>query len=133
MRDEPLGDKVVILHGLRRCCEIRRELRQEGQRISRHHYDSHCLLTSDVAAAADNRALGEDCVRHARMFFDRPDFELAAARPGGFALAPDGDRVERLRRDYAAMAAMIFGSPPDFGTVLASITELEARLNADPA
>jgi hypothetical protein len=81
----------------------------------------------------DDRALGEDCVRHARVFFDRPDFDLATARPGSFALAPVGDMVERLRRDYIAMAAMIFGEPPSFETVLASIAELEARLNADPA
>lgn len=30
-------DKVVIAHGLRRCYERRGELRQEGQRVSRHY------------------------------------------------------------------------------------------------
>ena len=38
-------DKIVIVHGLRRWHEIRGELRQEGQRVSRHYYDIHCLFS----------------------------------------------------------------------------------------
>lgn len=37
-------DKVVILHGLRAWFETRAELRQEGQRISRHYYDLHSMF-----------------------------------------------------------------------------------------
>src|SRR5690606_19331104 len=37
-------DKIVIVHGLRRWFERRGVLRHEGQRISRHYYDLHCLL-----------------------------------------------------------------------------------------
>ena len=60
-------DKVVILHGLRRWFENKGELRQEGQRISRHFYDLHCLLHSLVGPPAiANLALGAECVRHAR-------------------------------------------------------------------
>src|SRR5262245_20382412 len=45
-------DKAVIAHGLRRWFEIRGELRQEGQRVSPHYYDLHCLLNSAVGGAA---------------------------------------------------------------------------------
>lgn len=45
-------DKVVIAHGLRRWYERRGVLRQEGQRVSRHYYDLHCLLGSEVGKAA---------------------------------------------------------------------------------
>jgi hypothetical protein len=45
-------DKVVILHGLRRWFENRGDLRGGGQRISRHYYDLHRLLTDDVAVRA---------------------------------------------------------------------------------
>ena len=59
-------DKVVIAHGLRRWYERRGVLRQEGQRVSRHYYDLHCLLGSEVGKAAlADRDLGADCVRHA--------------------------------------------------------------------
>lgn len=82
-------DKVVIAHGLRRWYERRGVLRQEGQRVSRHYYDLHCLFGSEAGkvALADSD-LGADCVRHARMFFDRPDYDLASAAAGTFAITP---------------------------------------------
>ena len=65
-------DKVVIAHGLRLWYERRGVLRQAGQRVSRHYYDLHCVADSDVGKAAlIDRSLGQDCVRHARMFFDQ--------------------------------------------------------------
>lgn len=53
--------------------------------------------------------MGADCVRHARMFFDRPDYDLASATPGSFAIAPIGGMVEALSRDYANTTAMNLG------------------------
>lgn len=123
-------DKIVIVHGLRRWFERRGELRQDGQRISRHYYDLHLLLHSDVGAlAVANLRLGEDCIEHARTFFSRPDYDLAAAAPGTFALRPVGDMIDRLARDYENTKAMIFGDAPDFGEILTSIGEIEDRLN----
>lgn len=122
-------DKVVILHGLRRWFDRRGELRQEGQRVSRHYYDLHRLLESPLGTAAADQALGADCVLHARLFFNRPDFDLATARPGAFVLVPAGEMLERLRRDYAAMSGMIFGRAPAFEDVMGSIRDLEMRLN----
>ena len=66
------------------------------------------------------------------MFFDRPDFDLASATPGNFAVTPHDGMVESLRTDYRAMAGMIFGPVPDFHAVLATITSLEERINAAP-
>ncbi|WP_430644612.1 hypothetical protein [Bradyrhizobium frederickii] len=63
------------------------------------------------------------------MFFNRPDFDLASAAPGSFALAPHDAMIDQLRVDYRAMKGMIFGEPPNFEAVLASISSLEARLN----
>lgn len=123
-------DKVVIAHGLRRWYERRGVLRQEGQRVSRHYYDLHCLLGSEVGKAAlANPGLGADCVRHARMFFDRPDYDLASAVPGSFAIAPTGEMIEALSRDYANTTAMIFGAAPDFAEILASVREVERIAN----
>jgi hypothetical protein len=123
-------DKMVIAHGLRRWYERRGVLRQEGQRVSRHYYDLHCLLASEVGKAAlADRDLGADCVRHARMFFDRPDYDLASAAPGTFAIAPIRGMIDALRRDYENTAAMIFGTPPGFAEMLASATQIEADVN----
>ena len=127
-------DKVVILHGLRRWFDKRGELRGGGQRVSRHFYDLYMLAGDAVgeAAIADG-ALGVNCVAHARMFFNRPDFDLASAAPGSFALAPHDAMIDQLRVDYRAMQGMIFGDPPNFEAVLASISSLETRLNNNGA
>ena len=123
-------DKVVIVHGLRHWYDRRGALRQEGQRVSRHYYDLHCLFGSSVGKdALADRDLARDCVRHARMFFDRPDYDLESAQSGTFAIAPIGGMIEALRRDYANTVAMIFGDAPSFDVVLASIRALEDVAN----
>jgi hypothetical protein len=127
-------DKVVILHGLRRWFDKRGELRGGGQRVSRHYYDLHQLAAAPVGAAAiAESALGADCVAHARMFFNRPDFDLASAAPGSFALAPHDAMIEKLRLDYRAMQGMIFGDALNFKAVLESISSLETSLNENGA
>lgn len=124
-------DKIVILHGLRKWFEARGALRAGGQRVSRHYYDAYRLMTAGVGAAAlADPALGQDCVAHARMFFNSPALGLALAVPGTFTLTPAPEMIEPLRRDYAAMSVMIFGDLPDFDAVLATVSALEATLNA---
>src|SRR5713226_2957114 len=82
-------DKIVILHGLRRWHENRGVLRYQGQRVSRHYYDVHCMMHSDALAGAINdHALVSDCVRHARIFFGSPDLGLDTAAPFTFVLGP---------------------------------------------
>lgn len=123
-------DKVVILHGLRRWFDRRQVLRGGGQRVSRHYYDIHRLYRSDVGEAAiGNTDLGRDCVRHARMFFNSADLDLASAAPGTFSLIPSEPMLAALQRDYEAMAGMIFGAVPPFEQVMASVAELEVQVN----
>ncbi len=126
-------DKVVILHGLRSWFERRAVLRQEGQRVSRHYYDLHRLVRSDIGPAAiSNRAMALDCASHAKMFFDRADFDLEHAIPGSLSLVPAPAMLDALRRDYAAMSGMIFGVAPDFDQVMTTIADLQADVNALP-
>lgn len=123
-------DKVVILHGLRRWFERRGELKGGGQRVSRHYYDAFKVLQSEAGRNASNDlTMAQDCVRHAKMFFNRPDFDLSSAIPGSFALTPHDEMTALLRKDYEAMSGMIFSTIPPFGAVIASITELEQQLN----
>ena len=127
-------DKIVILHGLRRWFDIRGELRGGGHRVSRHYYDIYMLMASETGEKALAKpTLGAVCVAHARMFFDRPDFDLATAIAPTFALRPKGAMYNELRRDYAAMTTMIFGKPPSFDAVIESVAALEARLNSPNA
>jgi hypothetical protein len=124
-------DKVTIIHGQRRWCERRGELQHQGQRVSRHYYDIYRMLESQVGQRAlEEPSLSRDCVRHARMFFDRPDFDLASATLGTFALSPPPAMAESLRRDYSLMAGMIFGVAPQYDEVIARIQEFERAINA---
>ncbi len=123
-------DKIVILHGLRRWWDHRGELKGGGQRVSRHYYDVYRLLASETGRkATEDTKMAEDCVRHARMFFNRPDFDLASAVPGSFALTPHDGMLNDLRRDYEAMSGMVFGPIPSVDTVVGAIAELEQRIN----
>lgn len=123
-------DKVVIVHGLRGWFDNRGELRQEGQRISRHYYDLHLMGGTETGERAlADLPLGAECVRHARMFFNRPHFDLHTATPGSFALTPVDKMRDALRRDYDAMSGMIIGQAPAFEDVIKSIASLEKRLN----
>jgi len=124
-------DKVVILHGLRKWHDNRNEVRQQGNRVSRHYYDLYRLFSSEAGAnAIKNLPLGVDCVRHALMFFNRPDYELQSALEGSFAIMPKAGMVDELKRDYQAMTGMIFGEVPEFAEVLTSIEKLEIQINA---
>jgi hypothetical protein len=123
-------DKVIILHGLRRWWDRRGELKGGGQRVSRHYYDVYRLLASEIGQkAARDVEMAEDCVRHARVFFSRPDLDLASAVPGSFALTPHDRMIADLRRDYEAMSGMVFGPTPNVDEVVEAIAELEQRLN----
>ncbi len=126
-------DKIVILHGLRRWFDNRGELKGNGQRVSRHYYDACQLLASAVGQKAlQDRELGADCVAHARMFFNRPPFDLATAAAPTFSIRPEGKMLDDLRRDYRAMSGMIFGEAPAFDAIIEDIGRLETALNARP-
>ena len=128
--DRGLWDKIVILHGLRTWHDRRGELRHGGQRVSRHYYDVFRLLGSPLGEeAVADRAPAIDCARHARMFFNSPDFDLGHAVPGTLSLMPSTAMLEPLERDYDAMAGMITGAVPALADVLDAVSALERRLN----
>ncbi len=126
-----LGTAVEnILHGLRTWHDRRGQLRHGGQRVSRHYYDIARLLQSPLGATAvTDRDLAIDCARHARMFFNSPDFDLDHAVPGTLTLTPSAAMLEPLQRDYDAMAGMIMGVAPPFGDVMDAVAALERQLN----
>jgi Nucleotidyl transferase AbiEii toxin, Type IV TA system len=129
--ERTLWDKIAILHGLRQWYERRGELRQGGQRISRHYHDVFRLMQAREARDwITDRALGADCVLHARLFFGSPDLGLETAQPGSFTLQPTPAMREALARDYTAMVGMVFGDPPSLDDVLQGIATLEGTINA---
>lgn len=123
-------DKALILHGLPIYFQKNGRFYGTGQ-VSRHYYDLHRMVGQPVGKrACTNAALIEDCINHARMFFFRKDTGLEELKRGAFRLTPTSEVVDLLRRDYEAMATMIFGDVPDFKVVLESIAAAEAWINS---
>jgi len=123
-------DKVMILHGLRQWHDRRGELRHGGQRVSRHYYDLHQLMQAPLAATWQaDYVLATNCAHHARLFFGSADLGLDSAVPGTFTLTPNRAMREALRKDYEAMAGMIFGDVPSLDAVLHSAEHFEQIVN----
>ena len=88
------------------------------------------MQAQDANAWLVDKALAEDCARHARMFFGSPDQGLETATSGSFTLTPAPGMMDAPQRDYDAMSAMIFGSVPTLEEVLVSVKTAEDAINA---
>lgn len=131
LAERTFWDKIIILHGVRQWHDRRGELRQGGQRVSRHFYDVYRLLQHpDINTWLANQDLAQDCALHARLFFGSGDLGLELAECGSFTLTPSQPLSESLERDYVAMGGMVFGVLPEIRDVVQSIEALEHRLNA---
>jgi hypothetical protein len=76
------------------------------------------------------RDLAEACRQHKELMFRAPDHRYDRAIPGSYRLVPTEAMRGKLAADYERMSAMIFGTPPSFAEVLASIDALERYLNS---
>jgi len=74
-------------------------------------------------------AMGPTACDTPRCSFNRPDFDLATAAAGTFALVPHDGMRANLEQDYRAMSEMIFGEIPAFDGILESIVQLQQLLN----
>ncbi len=64
--------------------------------------------------------------------FRAPNHRYDRAVPGSYRLIPTAEMRTKLTADYGQMSAMIFGTPPAFADVIASIEALERYLNMAP-
>ena len=131
-------EKVLILHAMTEMTEKRRRDANPQRpvpdlnRYSRHYYDVHQIWThpDHGAATASLRELAEACRQHKELMFRAPDHRYDRALPGSYRIVPTPEMRAKLAADYARMSAMIFGTPPAFAEVMASIETLEQYLNA---
>ncbi|MRH97989.1 nucleotidyl transferase AbiEii/AbiGii toxin family protein [Agrobacterium tumefaciens] len=131
-------EKVLILHAMTEMTEKRSMPDSPAlkvpdlNRYSRHYYDVHQIWTNPGygKATALMLDLAEACRRHKELMFRAPDHRYDRAVPGSFRLVPTPEMRKKLASDYERMSAMIFGTPPEFGSVMASIEELESFLNS---
>lgn len=134
-------EKVLILHAMTEMTEKRQADNNPERpvpdlnRFSRHYYDVHQIWTHPDygEATAAMRDLAEACRQHKELMFRAPDHRYDRALPGSYRLLPTDAMRRKLAADYERMSAMIFGAPPSFAEVLASIEALERFLNLTAA
>lgn len=119
-------EKATLLHA-----EYHRPAdKQPAQRLSRHYYDIYRLHGQDIGRRAlEQRELLERVVQHKQLFFAQAWAHYETAKPGTFHLLPARDRMDSLKKDYAAMQDMIFGDAPKWEDIIKELTRLESRLN----
>ena len=131
-------EKVLILHAMTEMTEKRLQDANPERpvpdlnRYSRHYYDVHQIWKHPDygVATASMRELAEACRQHKELMFRAPHHRYDRAVPGSYRLVPTEDMLVKLAADYQRMSAMIFGTPPAFSDVMASIEALEQHLNA---
>jgi hypothetical protein len=119
-------EKATILHA-----EYHRPAdKQTPDRFSRHYADTASLALHPAAKLAiDQHDIRERVVAWKSQFFGSAWANYSLAKPGSFRLVPPADRQQALLRDYVAMRDMYLTEPMSFESVIATLSELESRIN----
>jgi len=119
-------EKATILHA-----EYHRPAEKPmPDRFSRHYADTAALARHPTASGAiDQHDLRDRVVAWKGQFFGSSWANYDQAKPGTFRLVPPAGRLPALRRDYDAMRDMYLSDSPSFDEVLATLADLERRIN----
>jgi hypothetical protein len=99
-------------------------------RFSRHYADTAALARHPTASRAiDQHDLRNRVVAWKGQFFGSSWANYDLAKPGTFRLVPPAARLPALRRDYQSMRDMYVSEPASFDDVLATLADLERRIN----
>lgn len=121
-------EKATLMH-----VECQRdEFRTGAERLSRHWYDLAMLADQDYGqAAAADRALLADVVKHKKVFYNASYANYDACLSGQLRLIPKDAALAALRDDFQRMigAGMFIGEPPAFDTIVDRLRALETTIN----
>lgn len=119
-------EKATILH-----TEYHRPAgKPTPDRFSRHYADTAALARHSTAGRAiDQHDLRDRVVAWKGQFFGSSWASYDLAKPGTFRLVPPAARLPALRRDYQSMRDMYLSEPASFDDILATLADLENRIN----
>ena len=111
--------------------------RLRGDRYSRHWYDLAALAkTTHFASAASDHELARQVAEHKSMFFAEKDVDggkvdYFQATSGDLRLIPQGQSLDALEKDYAAMLedGLLAFEQPTFEAVMASCAAIQDKVN----
>ena len=98
-------------------------------RMSRHLYDLERMMDTPFASQAlADTALYRTIVEHRRRFYRIKGIDYDTDLPDRITFCPAGPLLDRMAEDYRNMtSSFIYGTPPDFDTLIARIRELQDR------
>ena len=119
-------EKATILH-----TEYHRPAEKPTpDKFSRHYADAAAMAKHPTASKAiGQHDLRDRVVEWKSQFFGSSWANYGQAKPGTFRLVPPPERQPALRRDYQAMRDMYLTDPVSFDDILATLAELENRIN----
>ncbi len=119
-------EKATILH-----TEYHRPAgKPTPDRFSRHYADTAAMAKHPISSKAiDQHDLRNRVVEWKSQFFGSSWANYGQAKPGTFRLVPPAERQPALRRDYQAMRDMYLTGPANFDDILATLADLEHRIN----
>ncbi|MEX2559724.1 MAG: hypothetical protein WD403_07405 [Pirellulales bacterium] len=85
--------------------------------------------TRNSPQSIDQHDLRNRVVEWKSQFFGSSWANYDKAKPGTFRLVPPAERQPALRRDYQAMRDMYLSEPASFHDILATLADLENRIN----
>lgn len=119
-------EKATILHAE----YYRPSEKMTPDRFSRHYADTAALAKHPTASkAVEQHDLGRRVVEWKSQFFGSSWANYDLAKPGTFRIVPPAQRLTALRRDYRAMRDMYLTEPAGFDEILATLADLEQRIN----
>lgn len=121
-------EKATILH-----TEYHRPAgKPTPDRFSRHYADTAALAKHPSGSKAIHQhELRNRVVEWKSQFFGSSWANYDQAKPGTFRLVPPRSRLTMLRRDYQAMRDMYLSEPASFDEIIATLADLENRINHD--
>ena len=100
-------------------------------RFSRHYADTAAMAKHPAASKAiDQHDFRRRVVSWKSQFFGSSWANYDLAKPGTFRMVPPIERLAALRNDYQAMRDMYLSDPINFDDILATLANLENRINA---
>ena len=123
-------EKVMLLH--EEFAKPTTEVRTE--RMSRHLYDLHRMLHTDIAQRAlSDEALYRAVVEHRRKFINLRGFDYDTLYPKHLSLEIPTNVIDLWRKDYETMQrSMIYGHSVAFDELLAEIRQLNRCISELP-
>ena len=123
---------------MKRPATIMRSLRDQDGVFCKATPDRFARLDADTAALAKHptarKAIGQHDLRRrvvawTSQFFGSSWANYDLAKPGTFRVSPPAGRLPALHRDYQAMRDMYLAEPVPKGDILATLADLEKRIN----